>query len=65
MSSRMLGHNNSVGRQFTIKHKELFQNTLSMQLRRSASLKRGGGRVTPESSVNDVGINCTRKFNFF
>lgn len=30
-----------------------------MQLRRSASLKRAGGRVTPESSVNEVGINCT------
>lgn len=32
-----------------------------MQLRRSASLKRGGGRVTPESSVNEVGINYTRQ----
>jgi hypothetical protein len=32
--------------------------TLSMQLRRSASARRGGGRVTPESSVKVVGTNC-------
>jgi hypothetical protein len=32
--------------------------TLSMQPRRSASERRGGGRVTPESSVKVVGTNC-------
>uniref|UniRef100_A0A0A9HE08 Uncharacterized protein n=1 Tax=Arundo donax TaxID=35708 RepID=A0A0A9HE08_ARUDO len=31
---------------------------LSIQLRRSASARRGGGRVTPESSVKVLGTNC-------
>lgn len=29
-----------------------------MQFSKSASLKSGGGLVTPESRVNVVGINC-------
>lgn len=31
---------------------------MSIQLSKSASLRSGGGLVTPESRVNDVGINC-------
>lgn len=34
------------------------QLTLSIQLSKSASLKSGGGLVTPESRVNAVGVNC-------
>ena len=33
-----------------------------MQLSKSASLKRGGGLVTPESRVNVVGVNCGQQF---
>lgn len=32
---------------------------MSIQPNRSASLKRGGGLVTPESRVKVVGVNCT------
>ena len=32
-----------------------------MQLNRSASLKSGGGLVTPESKVSVVGMNCNKK----
>ena len=32
--------------------------TLSIQLSRSASLRSGGGLVTPESRVSVVGMNC-------
>lgn len=34
--------------------------TLSIQLSKSASLRRGGGLVTPESRVNVVGVNCNK-----
>lgn len=32
--------------------------TLSIQVSKSASLKSGGGLVTPESRVSVVGTNC-------
>lgn len=32
--------------------------TLSIQLSKSASLRSGGGLVTPESRVSVVGMNC-------
>lgn len=32
--------------------------TLSIQLSKSASLRSGGGLVTPGSRVNVVGMNC-------
>lgn len=31
---------------------------MSIQLSKSASLKSGGGRVTPESRINVDGMNC-------